>query len=439
MSEMTEKAPLTTTLTTKGLGNISRTEAEADFDFEFVVQTRRYRCPWFIAEFLSPTLSSLRSTDPTLNEMAINTVDDQQVFGDFLLLGKGCDLVVTASNYLFFVSLCRELGNGELYLALINHFEEGLNLSNVLERLSSRELFFGSDSSSFPELDFLASHFHELKDSFLSSLDADHIHSILSNPSLRITSEDDLYRFIVSRLGEDRDCSSLLSFVRFEFLSVSSIEHFLSIEFDSFTLLSRSVWNQLCRRLILSVSPSSPNDRLIGRHFVWTETAPFEGIISHLTSKHGGNVHDRGIVNISGVTPCSTGSDYLPKNVADLTATTTYFFSRDESNQMLIYDFQKSRITLTHYSIRSFHSDGENGRHLKSWVLEVSSDGSNWVEIDRRENNNELNGASKISTFSISKSMECRMIRLCQIGQNHQGNHHLLFSALEIFGFLIES
>jgi hypothetical protein len=176
----------------------------------------------------------------------------------------------------------------------------------------------------------------------------------------------------------------------------------------------------------------------IRRTFVSTGKSAFEGIISYLTTQHDGNVHDLGIINISAHDPYSSSSCYSPKNVADLTATTTYFLSKNQPNQMLIYDFQKFRIKPTDYSIRSHHTQGVNGQHLKSWVIEVSLDGSNWEEIDRRENNNDLNGSSFIKTFSISKSIECRFIRLHQIGPNHYGNNHLLFSAFEIFGSLLE-
>jgi hypothetical protein len=162
------------------------------------------------------------------------------------------------------------------------------------------------------------------------------------------------------------------------------------------------------------------------------------GIISYLTSQHGGNIHDRGIVNISALEPHNTSSSDHPKNVADLTATNTYLCSKNQPNQMLVYDFQKLRIKPTDYSIRSCHCHGVNGEHLKSWVIEVSSDGSDWEEIDRPENNNELNASSLIKTFSVSKSIECRFIRLHQIGPNHQGNNYLLFSAFEVFGSLLE-
>jgi hypothetical protein len=177
----------------------------------------------------------------------------------------------------------------------------------------------------------------------LSSLSVDILHSILSNNSLQIKSEDKLYRFIIVRLCEDLRYSSLLEFIRFEFLSVSSIENFISSEIDFFILLNRSLWDRICHRLILSVSPKSRNDRLVnvGRTFCSTEKSALEGIIAYLMSQHNGNVHERGIVNISALDPYDTTSYHLPKNVADLAVTDTYFFSKNESNQMVIYDFQQ--------------------------------------------------------------------------------------------------
>jgi hypothetical protein len=186
-------------------------------------------------------LCSHRSADPTFNEMRIETIDNDNLFCHFVSLKSGHDIIITEANYSFFVSICRELHNGELYFILINHFEGNPTISNVLSRLSHRELFFGLNCSSIPQIDFLASHFHELKDSLLSSLSVEILHSILSNDLLQIKSEDDLYRFIIARLCEDLCYSSLLEFIRFEFLSVSSIEHFISNEIDSFILLNRSI------------------------------------------------------------------------------------------------------------------------------------------------------------------------------------------------------
>jgi hypothetical protein len=136
---------------------------------------------------------------------------------------------------------------------------------------------------------------------------------------------------------------------------------------------------------------------------------------------------------------CDGSSSSMAKNAADLTATTTYFMSKDAVDQWLAEDFQKSRMTPTASSIRSDHGQQVNGQYLNSWVIEISSDGSSWTEIDRRGNNNDQNGPSYIKTFSVSKSIECQIIRLRELGPNHFNHHHLLFSTFEIFGYFMES
>jgi hypothetical protein len=117
----------------------------------------------------------------------------------------------------------------------------------------------------------------------------------------------------------------------------------------------------------------------------------------------------------------------------------TFYLSKNERDQWISYDFCKSRIKPTHYSIRSRYDSAPGRNNLRSWVIEGSIDGSNWIEIDRRDNNNELNGKNISGQFAISHPDEFRMIRLRQTGKNHAGHDHLTFSAFEIFGTFLES
>jgi hypothetical protein len=73
-------------------------------------------------------------------------------------------------------------------------------------------------------------------------------------------------------------------------------------------------------------------------------------------------------------------------------------------------------------------------------VIEVSDNGSNWDEVDRRENNSSLKGRNLTNLFQISRTAECRFIRLRQIGKTHDPNPEdcLIISGFEIFGQLIE-
>ena len=78
---------------------------------------------------------------------------------------------------------------------------------------------------------------------------------------------------------------------------------------------------------------------------------------------------------------------------------------------------------------------GPGGPHLKSWVVEVSHDMYLWRQIDRRDDNNDLNGALVTANFTIpSVPIEVfRFFRLKQL-KNHAGNGFLTLSALEIIG-----
>jgi hypothetical protein len=117
-----------------------------------------------------------------------------------------------------------------------------------------------------------------------------------------------------------------------------------------------------------------------------------------------------------------------------LTNTSNDFNSRNEANQWFCYDFKNRKVRLTHYSIHP-HS---NNPYLHSWIVEGSSDGSNWSVLDRRENNDQMTSAHPIGTFIVSQSNESRFIRLRQIGKNTQGNDYLVLYAFELFGQLIE-
>jgi hypothetical protein len=101
------------------------------------------------------------------------------------------------------------------------------------------------------------------------------------------------------------------------------------------------------------------------------------------------------------------------------------------SKSIDLFRFQRDENSTYSYS------PGPNYAHLKNWVTEGSADGKSWSEIDRRENNTDLNSSSAIKTFDICKVDTFRMIQLRRIGVNHCGNDFLSFTAFELFGSLI--
>jgi hypothetical protein len=59
---------------------------------------------------------------------------------------------------------------------------------------------------------------------------------------------------------------------------------------------------------------------------------------------------------------------------------------------------------------------------------------ASWTEIDRRENNSDLNENLAVKTFAVARPGSFRRIRLRQIGPNHCRDNYLILSAFEVFG-----
>jgi hypothetical protein len=75
---------------------------------------------------------------------------------------------------------------------------------------------------------------------------------------------------------------------------------------------------------------------------------------------------------------------------------------------------------------------------LKSWVVDSSPDRKAWTEIDRKTDNEDFKGSFATASFAVSKSAECRFIRLTQTGKGHFGNDCLIIRVFEVFGTLLE-
>jgi hypothetical protein len=67
-------------------------------------------------------------------------------------------------------------------------------------------------------------------------------------------------------------------------------------------------------------------------------------------------------------------------------------------------------------------------------VVEGSDDGASWTEIDRRENNSDLDAKLVVRTFAVARPGCFRRICLHQTSRNHRGNDYLSICAFEVFG-----
>jgi hypothetical protein len=375
-------------------------------DFQFVVGDQRYKCPRILAEFLSPRVCLSHSVDPSIAEYVFETSDSNEQFQFFLSLGSASRIRVSRANLDFFLCLSREFGNSSLYISLVKHFDGQIIDFKIPD--STTLGLFDDDL-----IGRISSNFCRLTESELKGIPISVLFHILSNHLLKISSEDELFSYISTRICSDAEYLDLLQFVQFEYLSSDCISSFLSALPDS---IDRRLWESISRRLV----------RPCAFEFPLTRAMSVEGIIYYLTRKDGGNVHEKGIVT---VTSKAVAVDRDVRYLADL-ATVLAFQSTGGRREWVRWDFHKMRVRPTHYTIRSML--------LKSWVVEGSLDAKAWTEIDRQTDNQDFKGGWGAASFAVSNSTECRFIRLTQTGENHVGDDSLLVSAGEFFGTLVQ-
>jgi hypothetical protein len=160
------------------------------------------------------------------------------------------------------------------------------------------------------------------------------------------------------------------------------------------------------------------------------------GMIAFLGAKAGGNVMEKGVVEITAKSCFSEKARDSVKNLANLTEDSR-FCSEDAPGQWVCYDFKNANVGLTHYSVRGCYNGIVDGTNLKNWVLEGSDDGIEWIEFDRQEENEELNGPDMTASFEIGSQPPVKMVRLRMTGKNHCGNDRMIISAIEFFGSIL--
>jgi hypothetical protein len=423
--------PISIRLSARGIANIQNMVG----DFEFIVGQNCYRCPSFVADFLSPKLASLHAADPTIHEYKVNTQDRKGCFRSFLSLGRGEDVDITGTNRDFFREICGELKNDEIIATMTENHHCEPTKDNIISLLS---FLGGIDVDCSREIEFAASHFHELDESSIHELEAGMLFKIFQSKSLKIKSDDWLCGLICDLVSGDDQHFILFEFVQFEFLTTGAASRFIELAGKFADLLNSSILISLGRRFVLPVSPDASTARSVtGRAIGLKRDSPLDGIIAYLTSKCGGNVHERGIVTVTG----SSNSSRAP-TVADLQNRASNFQSAvSESNPWVCYNFKNLQVTPTHYALLSYHGAAASYFHPKSWYFEGSNDGTIWTVLHACSDNSDLNGAGLIGQYAVSKSMKCRFIRIRQIQHHNSGSNrgYLTLAGFELHGILYET
>ena len=154
---------------------------------------------------------------------------------------------------------------------------------------------------------------------------------------------------------------------------------------------------------------------------------PFVGVFSYLRDVCGGNVHEKGLVVITG----STTGQVKPEQVVNY-GWNTPWCSANESNSSLTFSFREHELCLGQYSIK-----GPGYSNPWQWVVEASRDETEWITLDSRHTQ-DLNGKYTVKTYSCNRKSSdfFRFFRVRQTGSNSANNNYFSISEIEFFGTL---
>lgn len=431
-----------------------------DNNFTFIVNDKKYETNRYIADLLSPSIRQMHYTDESFNEFILDTINFENeitensetidYFQDFLDLTTFQHYTIDSEHQKRYMEYFYNLGNVDEYYRIQHDFFHEITIDNAIDSLISIIKIISSISQEFKEqknpkrdiINYIAYHFEDIDKDQLINLDSEVLEEIISNESLRLNNEDSLFDFILSLYKDDQSYSNLFEYIQFSNISEDSLLSF--IEIFEISNINEKIWNSICDRLL----PTSSKNKKLNMYrylpeyieFKYTKGKDLNGILHHLSKETEGNIHDKGIIQITSNSVLS--HLYHPKNLVDFHEK-NYYHSKDDGNAFVCFDFIDKLVQLSSYSIKSMHNKFHYSQ-LKNWVIEVSNDNKNWKIIDNHVNDPALDEPGIVYNFTINKKNIdfYRFIRIRQTGNSWdpRENHNFIgFYFIEFFGKLIES
>lgn len=407
-------------------GGLSRLGYNKDFKLDMGDTEEVILCSKSQISFLSPTISKLLITDPTINEFALMTPNSSQCSDILRSLLSGSSVYINQNMKETFYSIMLELGNEEV----LQNIEEELTLENVLEIVQIKYL---KSMNIEREISFIASHFIELKKEEMSLLDATIIDSILGCESLVVESEHSLFDFIKDLISVyGTEYQFLLCHLRLEYLETKELAYVSSLINDDNIgcFLPR-----LLDRLILPLNEvSSFNQRYMkNEEVIQYRNDNFDGIFSRLWHEAGGNPISKGLVSIEETT------NRTPHRVSFLIdpearkRTDWYCGTEDDKNGSFIIDFKDKKVHLSGYSLMSGSPLWID--FMNAWKIEGSDDKESWKVIDSQKTRD-------LQSFMAEKYYDCkpsrpfRFFRIMMTEKTTRDFYFMGLHAIEFFGTL---
>jgi hypothetical protein len=304
--------------------------------------------------------------------------------------------------------------------------QEPVSVGNVVSRLE----FCPSDS----DVEFASANFCSLD---FSSATVEVAMRLLSDSRLKIKSEDWLLNLVSDLISRDCKFAVLLDYIESQYLSVESTSRFTELVWSVGQSMSFCVWSSLCRRLILSVSPTIANPRIRQRSIPLDRSRPFDGVFSQLWKSCGQNPHLAGLITISAADEAS----FRTFDCHDLISETSkagkcWGTANNDIDHYVQIDLKDYRLCPSGYSVKVHNSSWGRKNFVKSWRFEGSNNAVVWQAIDSHKDSTELSGNDREVSFECQTSSLFRFVRFLMIDMNSSGSRQLSLQRFEVFGEL---
>jgi len=401
-------------ITTSGFKRIASLPTQKDF--KFIFKDCSYECSRFQAVFLSPLVHERILPDPLVNEFTIDMDDPKGIFKDILNLVDGNPLRVTTSTQPFLISVSNALGNDELSNIIFEYLSGNeLSIATVIPYI----VVHWNNGDITEAVSFAAKNFDKLCDDqdILISLPPEPFIQILRHPDLSINAgqvfllvndiilkHGNEYTYLLNAINLEKLPTNYLS-LYFKLLTDGEItaetlvhvsNYIVSLATSRPTIVQTVAPASIPASTPASIPTSTSNDQHSpeippsgpdGFPFVVNYVSdPLNGIFKKLFDTKG-KPNEGGYIEIK-------ASSYNEQRYRILDQDKeTRWQSSDSPNSWVSFRIKDHTIKATHYTVRTYKvSEGSSGWHMKSWVLEGSSDETNWKTLDSRSGDM-LNGA----------------------------------------------
>lgn len=446
-----------------GLKNIILNKYTEEDDFILVFGEQRFQMKSFFAEFISPIISRLHQSDPTIETIDFSELfhDKSQQFKEFskyIITDETISLLQQISSG-FTIDINEEqafkmrllsiiLGNEELFTKINENFPPDYSEENISTYLTNIQCYYHFSQFS-PDFDFagvisfISNHFYLLDlDEFLK-IPRRMQYLIISNPDLQINNEDSLLEVVIQIIESDQKKDEIedirfLEQIEFAGLSEDKLCQFLN-NFDINeinTVLWQNLYQCFFNHFDKNVKRILRKIRKETIEFDGNKLNQFNGILTFIGKGKALDALDNGDIDVSSSSIFKEKDK--PSFALHFDDDSIYFQSKSFPNSWFCIDFKDFKVNPSHYSIKSDSLAGSGGYHPQSWNVEGSNDLVKWDVLDSRRQEKSLDDRGASNTFEIQNKNDdnryYRYIRIIQRGLNTHNSNNLVFAAIEFFG-----